>query len=89
MESQPIRDPELCGLNKSNRTIHPGFNDCYVESALGLPIGTIKNSRGNDPALDALVRIIQLYPWVLEVASHGFDTKFAARKMIHAAADLI
>ncbi len=58
------------------------INTVTLERVLRLPFGTIEDSLGNDPGLDALMRLVQTYPWLLEVAEANFDEKEAKKILI-------
>jgi hypothetical protein len=46
----------------------------YIERTLGLPQRSLKDKKFLElPETQALLRIIYVMPWVLEVAEHNFD----------------
>lgn len=53
----------------------PGCSDAYVERSLGLPAGTLRSWEGGNlpPEGRTLMRILQSFPWMVEVADAGFD----------------
>ena len=59
-----------------------GRTESYVDWALGLPSGTVKEwAKGNCVSAEdrALLRIIAAWPWMIEVAADKFDPKTATR----------
>lgn len=63
-------------------TIHPDMTDAYLERALHLPQGSFAEGLGNDPALEHLAKIIQTFPWMVEVAERNFDPIYAKQAVI-------
>lgn len=46
----------------------------YIERVLGLPIRSLRDKKFLElPETQALLRIIYVMPWMLEVAEHNFD----------------
>lgn len=66
-----------------------GASAVYIERALGLKVGTVaKWKRGEIPPEEmALLRIIHMFPRVLEVADHRFDAGVASAAVIAMAAE--
>lgn len=60
---------------------HPPPSDAYVERALGLQPGTLRAHRQkpeiSPPELVALLRLVETFPWLLEVADAGYDERGA------------
>jgi hypothetical protein len=59
-----------------------------LERILGLPIGTIETSLGNDPCLGTLIKIVQTFPWLLDVAESHYNEKEAKKILIRTGAEL-
>jgi len=55
-------------------------SDAHIERALDLPSGTLRRGRqqGQDPDLRALLRIIEVFPWLLDVADANYDQAAAS-----------
>lgn len=68
------------------KTVLPNVEDSHIERALRLPQRTFQEQMGNDPTVDQLVKIIRLFPWMLEVADAGFDPITAKQALVVAAA---
>lgn len=70
-----------------SRTVCPEFTDAYIERVLRLQQGSIAEGLGNDLALNQLVKIIRLFPWVLEVADQNFDEIYAKKIIVREVAN--
>lgn len=54
-----------------------GMSNPHLERVLDIPQRTIEKEKDNpSPELVALLRIINLFPWMLEVADNNFDPDF-------------
>jgi len=65
-------------------------SDAHVERVLGLPFRTISRIRstGRTSAVTiALLKVIKIYPWLLDVADAGFDEMASKKIMCHSAID--
>ena len=60
-----------------------------IERALGLPQRFLRDKKNLElPETKALLNIIKICPWLVNVADHNFDSKLAKREMVKAAIDL-
>lgn len=68
-----------------------GHNESSVERALDLDQGTIKKEMKKskpDPALMHILKMVYTYPWILRVADHDYDQKYAKKEMLKCAIDI-
>jgi hypothetical protein len=63
-------------------------NWLYVERILGLPIGSIKKDK-HKPEMKALLKIIKKMPWLLDMASYGYDPIAAKNILMKVSADIM
>lgn len=71
---------------------HPEISYALIERAFGLPIGEIKRTIKFDPnnkEMLSLLKIVYLYPWILNVAMDKFDRKTAKKEFLKHAVDTI
>lgn len=68
-----------------------GITERSIERALELPFGTIERWRveGPPPEAVALLRVITTYPWMLDVAEHGFEKSIAYYTILERAARIV
>lgn len=61
-----------------------GVSAAYIDRALGLKMGTVAKWRAGEIAPEemALLRIIHMFPRILEVADHRFDSGVASAMVI-------
>lgn len=60
-----------------------GHSQAEVERILSLPQRSL-DSNQDDPEVIALMKILNLYPWMLKVAEEGFDENIAKKELYHA-----
>jgi len=63
----------------------------YLERALELPFGTTERwKEGNISSEElSLLKIIVMYPWIIEVADSNFNEKIANAKLVEEASKII
>lgn len=67
-----------------------GITASAMEIALGLEIGSIETASVTDnPEMIILLKIVKVYPWLLEVAEHEYDENMSQRIMLHNAVDIM
>lgn len=68
-----------------------GISMAYFERAMGLPTRTLARwKQGNISASGfALIKTIETYPWLLEVADERFERGFAVKTLINKAAEAL
>lgn len=68
-----------------------GISMAYFERVMGLPARTLARwKQGNISASGfALIKTIETYPWLLEVADERFDRRFAVKILINKAAEAL
>jgi hypothetical protein len=68
-----------------------GLSMAYIERALELPARTTARWKSGEcsAAAVALLRTLATFPWVLEVAESGFDTKVANKAIVARAANIL
>lgn len=66
----------------------PDYSDICAERALELPPGTLRAwhelavaGKQMAPEDAALLRVLQAFPWIIEVADRGFDPLFAQQAL--------
>lgn len=66
-----------------------GISMAYFERAMGLPARTLARwKQGNISASGfALIKTVETYPWLLEVADERFERGFAVKTLINKAAE--
>jgi len=56
----------------------------YVERALGLGIGFLNKPENLElPETKALLKIIDVFPWMVNVADHNYNPEFAKRALVY------
>lgn len=68
-----------------------GLTMAYTERALGLPQRTMMRWKTGEhsAAATALLQMIRTYPWLLQVAEHRYDRKYAQTTVLEQAAVVI
>lgn len=63
----------------------------YLERALELPFGTIQRWKEGDitPEEMTLLKIISVYPWIIQVADNQFNHKVANAVLVKEASKII
>lgn len=81
---------ERAARESAKAALDPHLRKAYhaIEIALGLPYGELLRTR-NKPETIALLKIIGHFPWMVEVASSGYDPVVAAKLMVEAAQPII
>lgn len=66
------------------------MNKAYIERVLGLPHGTVERwTTERETSEDrALRRLIERFPWLLDVADRGFEPEAARQILLLAASDV-
>ncbi|MDD5649730.1 MAG: hypothetical protein PHF86_04820 [Candidatus Nanoarchaeia archaeon] len=64
-----------------------GVSQAALERILDLGQGDL--SKEETPEMIALMRIVATYPWLLSVAEHHYDEKYANRVVLHVGVDAL
>ena len=60
-----------------------GHSQCNIERILGLPQQTLSKDQ-ESPEVITLMKILKLYPWILNVAEGRFDQDIAKKELYQA-----
>jgi hypothetical protein len=67
-----------------------GISEAAIERALDLGQGSLRvASLTEDPEATVLLRLIRVYPWLIDVAESNFDENTSQRIMLHNAVDVM
>ena len=53
------------------------YNNRDIERAFGLERNTIQGKEDRAPELTALLKVVETFPWMIEVADYGYDVKLS------------
>ena len=67
-----------------------GITASAIERVFDLEQGALKSACQTDnPEIITLLRMVRVYPWLIEVAEHGFDGERSQRILLHNAVDIM
>lgn len=66
-----------------------GLTPAKIEFALDLDYGSIEKALlTDDPIMITLLKVVRTYPWLLEIAEHGYDGTESERILLHNAVNV-